>query len=139
MCRTAAVVVLASIASTHSDPAISASRWFCAAELSTGFKLNGKVWQSVDFTTDKSRYTISRDDQSQWVVQALGSRYPTHRCENTGTDAKVWLTCGGLGYGFVFREDSLRFQEFYGFGYLDGRDEPGNTPAITIGVCSEID
>ncbi|QKC83461.1 hypothetical protein EB232_19240 [Mesorhizobium sp. NZP2077] len=67
----------------------------------------------------------------------LGNDYPTHQCKNDlPPGGKIHLVCGGLGFGFVFNEATLRFQQFYGFGFIDG--DSAETPAITIGKCSSI-
>jgi hypothetical protein len=117
-----------------------ASQFFCAADLSTGFKLQSSGWSSVDFTVKDMRYTIAPQDSggTDYTVTKLGDKSPSHRCKNNlPPGGKIHLVCGGLGYGFIFNERELRFQEYYGIGFVNG-DAPGNTPSITIGKCSPI-
>lgn len=33
----------------------------------------------------------------------------------------------------------LRFMNVYPRGYVDGKDQEGNTPAITVGQCVKLD
>lgn len=116
----------------------SASQFFCAATHSTGFRLNDGKWRSVDFNIEPMRYVIAPDG-AEYTVTKLGQQFPFHRCQNTmPAGQQIHLICGGLGYGWLFSERTLRFQEYYGIGYIDGEDKGGNTPSITIGTCSRI-
>ncbi|PWJ87390.1 hypothetical protein C8D77_117106 [Mesorhizobium loti] len=117
-----------------------AGQFFCAADLSTGFKFTGTGWLSTNFIVTDMRFTIAPADSSgsTYTVTKLGEAYPTHRCTNDlPPGGPIHLLCGGLGSGFVFNEATLRFQETYGFGFIDG-DSTQDTPAITIGKCSSI-
>ncbi len=41
-------------------------------------------------------------------------------------------------YNFHMDLDNLRYQEIYGYGYVDGMDRPTDTPSIAIGKCVKV-
>jgi hypothetical protein len=46
--------------------------------------------------------------------------------------------CEATLYEYIINLETLRFLEVYARGYVDGRDEEGNSPSITVGKCSRI-
>lgn len=52
-------------------------------------------------------------------------------------DGDINIVCGGLFSGFVLNIETLRFQQVYGYGYVDDRPI-NNTPSITAGKCSVL-
>ncbi|PZV36651.1 hypothetical protein [Mesorhizobium kowhaii] len=97
-------------------------------------------WPPTNFTVKDDRFIIAPTGSSGtlYTVTKIGENYPTQECKNDlPPGGKIHLVCGGLGSGFVFNEATLRFQQFYGFGFIVG-DSAENTPAITIGKCSAI-
>ena len=125
-------------------PTAIAQSFFCVAELSAGFKWKDSKWISTTFTTEDDRYVIrpidNGDESESFGVFRMGNEYPIHKCRNsTGSTEKLHLVCGGLGYGFIFNQEHLRFQDYYGIGYVSGQDGSANTPSLTAGRCSRIE
>ena len=123
-----------------SSPAMS-SEWLCVPFKSTGYKWANETWQSVDFNTPHT-FLVAEVPAYPWLggevgihVTKVGDANPNYRCPAFQGDQ---IACGGLGMGFVFNRESLRYQELYGFGYIDGSDAPGNTPYLEIGKCSPL-
>jgi hypothetical protein len=116
-------------------------------EQSTGFKWDGQRWTSTKFTAENDKFVVQQVPERNLMgeivnfeVTMFGETVPRHRCFRSSYDGKPSqiIICGGLGWGFQMNTKSLRYQEFYGIGYLDGEDKPGNTPSLTIGRCSRI-
>jgi hypothetical protein len=124
-------------------PALAQENLVCIANKSTGFAWNGSDWVSTDFRIDQKKYMVksvpvysTSEGQVNFEVSEFGNDFPSHRCFKTKeSDA---MACGGLGWGFVMNFKMLRFQEYYGIGYVHGPDQPGNTPALTIGTCAKM-
>lgn len=121
-------------------PALGAE-WLCVPDQATGFKWIDGAWQDVTFDTPHT-YLIKEVPEYELggmfvalEVTQIGRANPTHRCPPIVGEQ---VACGGLGMGFVFNRATLRYQEYYGFGYVDGGDSPENTPAIEIGKCSPL-
>lgn len=111
--------------------------YLCLADMSTGYRLVEDNWEFARFDVSKIKLIIKPTPEigpNFYQVIKVGSASAQHSlCELVG----VSLTCGGLGFGFIMNTHFLRFQEFYGIGYVHG-DMPGNTPSITIGRCSPL-
>jgi hypothetical protein len=123
-------------------------QYICIGEQATGFNWDGKRWVSASFNTANEKFLVQeiqpeRDvlgDEYNVVVKKFGENRNMHTCKReTFRGTKVpQFVCGGLGYGMVINTKSLRYQEYYGLGYVDGDDKPGNTPSITIGRCTRL-
>lgn len=143
---TKSLMLAALLASAYASPALAEGETLlCVGELSTGFRLDGKNWTIAKFNTDKDRYVVKPvklKDYSgspvNYEVTQLGEQYAIHECFRAEGNAGIEMVCGGLGMGFIVNFKTLRYQETYGIGYLDGEDKPGNTPAISIGKCSPL-
>lgn len=128
-------------------PARSAQQFLCLGDKSTGFKWNGTEWAITKFSTKDDRF-ILQEKQKPLVWQGRTFTYEVKRfgdrqagellCEANETSGNLRLICGGLGSGILFDSGSMRFHELYGLGYVDGKDAPGNTPALTIGTCTRL-
>lgn len=139
------LIITLPIALAMVPAANAAGSFFCKGELSTGFRWDGSKWAIAKFTTENDQYLIRPykaplyPDETYGVYR-MGEEYPRHICKNTKEPGYgIHLVCGGLGYGFIFSEEKLRFQDYYGIGYISGEDGDANTPALTIGKCSPID
>jgi hypothetical protein len=124
-------------------PALAQETLVCVADKSTGFSWNGSSWITSDFNTGNQKYLVKpvpeygTDFKVNYEIRAFGSDVAKHRCFRKEGWSEV--TCGGLHFwGFMLNFESLRFQEYYGVGYVDGRDSVENTPALTIGTCSKM-
>lgn len=121
----------------------AATDWICVPDMSTGFKWKSTRWESVNFNTDHT-YIVSEVPSYDWLgaqigaeVNRPGSPYAEYRCEGSIPDNGV-LVCGAPAMNFIFNSGTLRYQEYYGIGFLDGSDTEGNTPFIEIGKCSAL-
>jgi hypothetical protein len=124
-------------------------QYLCVADQSTGFKWEGNRWVSQSFNVQNDRFVfqevperkglVSSDDVN-FIVKRLGSADELFQCSRfvSKTFKGNRVVCGGLGYGMVMDTKSLRYQEFYGMGFIEGTDQPGNTPNITIGKCTRL-
>lgn len=137
-------VALAIVAA--STAANAGEGWICVEELSAGlryFPEPGK-WKSVRLIAD-DKYLIrkwSEDDftiflpKNEWVVLLLGNLTPDYTC---GSISELgYLNCTGIFGTMHMNPKTLRFVNIYNFGYIDGRDEPGNTPSISAGTCAPM-
>jgi hypothetical protein len=127
---------LAATAFVISGPALADASYLCIGDLSTGFRYDGERWTTTTFNVDNDKFAVKVVGVKVEVTR-IGSSYPIHQCDLYAEDA-VQFACGGLGYGFVMNFQSLRFQDFYGIGYVDGKDDSPDTPATTIGKCSPL-
>jgi hypothetical protein len=50
-----------------------------------------------------------------------------------------FVECQDEFYHIRFNKKNLRYSRFYLFGFVDGKDNAGNTPHVEIGKCSRID
>lgn len=117
--------------------------WLCVPEMSTGFKWMNDRWESVNFNTPH-QYVLAEVEPYEMgtetiglEVTEIGKDYPAHRCPPL---ANIQVACGGLGMGFIFNVEALRYQELFGFGYVDGGEADGETgtPYLEIGKCSPL-
>lgn len=67
-------------------------------------------------------------------VKQFGKDAPLFRCTRPGNGNRI--VCGGLGTGMLIDMGTMRYQELYGFGYINGVDKDANTPSLTIGTCA---
>jgi uncharacterized protein YerC len=116
----------------------------CLADLSTGFQFKNGNWTIANFTTGNDRFIVKPLTQQErliqpfnYIVTRIGESTATHECNRRPDSSQ--MICGGLGIGMIVNFTTLRFQEIYGLGFIDGNDRPGgDTPAMTIGKCSKV-
>lgn len=115
----------------------------CLADLSTGFRFENGNWNIARFTTGNDRFLVrpltdnERVNSSfNYIITRIGESTPSHECLRRPGSSRI--ICGGLGLGMIVDFATLRFQEVYGRGFIDGIDGPGDTPSITIGKCSKV-
>jgi hypothetical protein len=120
----------------------------CTTDLAVGFNFDesSRAWQPTTFR-DRNRYivrTLSEAEQNSrflpdsgkhaWGVFEGDNEFPTYRCDEVGG----YMFCDRQAMGnFQFDMQSLRFQKYYAFGYVGGRDSNEDTPAIEIGRCKQ--
>lgn len=135
------------IAMTAPTIAIAQEQFICLGEKATGFKWNGKDWAIANFTVNDDKFLVQEVSPRELLgktftfeVKRFGRNDIHFQCERykTPTYTSTRIICGGLGYGMLIDTQSLRFQEIYSMGYIDGKDDDANTPSITIGTCSRI-
>ncbi|MET3970828.1 hypothetical protein [Bradyrhizobium sp. S3.9.1] len=132
------------IVSVMAVPVSAAETYVCVGEQSTGFKRNGSAWERAGFHANEKFVISQGETQKDYVVKQTGSDKIVHSCTRnalTMPDGKSFLwpdmICGGLAYNFAFNFETLRFQQFYGIGYIAG-DVSSDTPYIMIGKCTKL-
>src|SRR5262245_65466236 len=126
------------------SPAAALEKYLCIADQSTGFKWDGSEWVTASFRIDNMKfvvYEVAGNAEVNFEVKQVGEEFPRHSCNGRRFEQEYYpaMACGGLGFGFVMSFKTLRFQDYYGIGYVHGPDEPGNTPSLTIGKCSKLE
>jgi hypothetical protein len=140
-------LLLAALLVSATNVGASAESYVCVADHSTGFKWNGNSWEPARFSVDRKKYVVTdaTDDARAaghtHIVKEISSNRIVHRCtRKTLPDGKpsLQMPCGGMGYGFVFNFETLRFDEIYTYGYVEADDSNDNTPQMTIGKCTKL-
>ncbi|MEE1611860.1 hypothetical protein [Microvirga sp. CF3016] len=141
------LIALATVLVIRPDTASAFEQYLCIGEKATGFNWNGSAWVQATFKVDNDKFLIQETEPTELLgktfnveVKRFGSDRVLHQCERGEYSGKKSnrIICGGLGYGMLIDAKSLRYQEFYGIGYIDGKDEPGNTPSLTLGTCTRL-
>ena len=127
------------------ESALAEEQLICVGDKATGFKWTGRSWAEASFHVSKDKFLVQEIAPIEMLgatytfkVQKFGEKVPTIHCTRHGEPKNWRLICGGLGYGMMIDSKSMRFQEVYGLGYIDGEDAPGNTPSLTIGTCVRL-
>jgi hypothetical protein len=123
---------------------VASDKLFCVAEQSVGYKFESGKWVFSLFALDTSKYIVQpskgKNDsvtEYNYTVTRIGSNDPSHHCYRK--DNEIQISCGGLGIGIIINFEKLRFQEIYGFGFVQGFDNGEHTPYLKIGRCTKID
>lgn len=139
-------LLLAALLISVTAPGASAESFLCVADYSAGFKWNGKTWEPARFGVEQKYVIADATNDARAVgythiVKDIGSNRVAHRCTRKPLpDGKPsgQMACGGMGYGFIFNFETLRFNEVHTIGYIDGDDSNENTPYMTIGKCTKL-
>jgi len=121
--------------------AAEVDRFFCVADKSTGFKFQDDKWGYAQFDVSGSKYTIAPSARTPGAfdIYKFGEQYPLlEACSNHRNTGDIYLICGGANWGVIFNEGAMRYQYYYGLGYVAGRDAQSDTPFIEIGRCSRL-
>lgn len=132
--------------------------YFCTSEAAGGISYNSpaKQWEGTVFKPTvkfilKMQYQGTKTDE-------LNVQYDLYRvkiadygqnfslpCVQLNHDGDiVWyskegmLVCTTFANDLRFNPVNLRFLEFYQYGFLDGKDNNDDTPAISGGTCTKI-
>ena len=115
-------------------PVFSQTAYLCVPSKSTGFAFDGRTWTNATFNIEKEKKLLKvNGNSSEWLD--LGQQ---NGMLCGGFSANGVLSCNLVFGELWFNKKTLRYMETYLAGYVDGRDEKGNTPYITIGKCSPI-
>lgn len=112
----------------------------CIEKAATGFAFEGGDWKSVNFKAN-DKFLIQEIEKDKllgvnpftYTVKKFGEKTTFLYCKRPSSN----LVCGGLGYGFVLNFENMRYQYYYGIGYLEESGE-SNTPLISIGECTTL-
>ena len=128
------------------SPALGLDQYLCIGEQSTGFMLKNGKWSRVKFNVDKDRYLVKEvppykllNETVNFVVQRFGETGNHLTCNRakSGDYVSSRILCGGLMFGMIVDTKTMRFQELFGSGYIQG-DNDGVTPSLTIGTCAKL-
>jgi hypothetical protein len=123
-------------------PALAQEQFLCIPDQSTGFRFSDGRWARVGFRTEE-KYLVRRakEDEARlpakWVVIEVGNDFPMTWCEDDFGDGD-WLYWDGGLTTWRMSKKTLRFMAVYLYGYVDGKDNNDNTPALYIGKCSAL-
>jgi hypothetical protein len=134
------------------QPALAQLHYECKADAAVGFAFDesARSWRSTNFQA-RGRYIIRQliSDEMQnefiipkgstWGVFTDQFKTPRFGCPEPKTSVyESGLHCGLRWDEFEFDPNPLRYQTNYLGGYVDGRDNNEDTPAIEIGRCKAI-
>lgn len=129
------------------DVAVAADQFLCVSEQSTGFRWKNGSWRQEDFKVGEKYLVVAVPEYEHfgekvnYEIRTFGSDKVEHRCRGDDPVSNEYGTsimCGGVGYGLRMDTKTMRFQEVFGLGYVEGWDKPESTPAFTIGTCSRL-
>ncbi len=115
---------------------IAQDSYLCVSEASGGvaYDSNQKKWIGTKFRTENEKIILIKKD-SQWKLKDFGFSF-----ENDCGEISEYgtLRCN-IAFGeFLFNSKTRRYLKSYTVGYVDGRDNNNDTPAVTIGKCSPL-
>lgn len=113
----------------------------CIAEQSIGFSYNEArdKWEAALFDVSDDKYTFRKSQDGTYQFVEFGERYPLVRC--SGINAYGFGICSDSLHDLTINVKSLRYQLIYPVGYAVAPsrvDQPGDTPSIEIGKCTEL-
>jgi hypothetical protein len=121
------------------------TRYLCVMDKATGFSYDKSgSWQSTDFKVEEKYLVTPRPKNFSdelipsdvaWLVTAVGEKRPKYFCKEDFNKIG-YLSCKGLFSEFKMSRATMRFQSYYGNGYVS--DEKMDTPYVAIGKCSKI-
>jgi hypothetical protein len=118
-------------------------QFLCVGTKATGFEWSGKDWVQRNFKVDDDKWLVQevkprelRGESFNYEASKLGENRGGVACQRQKGSSRI--LCGGLAHGILIDVETMRYHEVYGFGYIDGQDRDGNTPAITLGKCTRI-
>ncbi len=136
-------LLLASVANAATGDQVT--RYLCVMEKATGFSYDkGGSWQSTDFEVEEKYLVTPRPknfadelipSDVAWLVTAVGKKRPEYLCKDDFNKIG-YLSCKGLFSEFKMSRATMRFQTYYGNGYVS--DEKADTPYVAIGKCSPL-
>ena len=125
--------------------AFSQEAFICLPSSKTGFvfNVNTKNWDQANFKTSDEKKILKRNGK-KWEWRIFGRKDGWSDCG--GDDFGVGedfnsagvIFCSVFGGHMRMNKNSLRYIETYELGFIDGKDQTGNTPLIGIGTCSPL-
>ena len=116
-------------------------RYLCEEEAVGGLRYDTTTtkWRGVNFNAN-DKYIISKPitggmwEHRPFVITEVGESFPSGWCPLPFNE-NGYLSCEMYGE-FIFNKDTMRFLNFYEFGYLDGIDDNNDNPSVAAGKCS---
>jgi hypothetical protein len=138
--------------------------FLCVPELASGirFDMARRRWTHGQFRTNGNSIVVKVEVSGRGEVDLFGElvhvteyavsvsklgEQNSEICIDNGSSKGIdvhisnngLIRCSTGLLDFKVNLGTMRYLEVYANGYIDGRDEEGNTPAITVGKCSRID
>jgi len=128
------VLILIGFLPLHSAVAQESHTWVCSLDKVTGFIFKDGNWVSTDFAAN-SKFIIRGIE----TKRSRGTIYQLRSAESENWSAcdvdDEYVSCP-FPTEVLFDTRTLRFLWSYRAGYIDGRDDNQNSPAIGIGTCA---
>ena len=125
--------------------AFSQEAYICLPSKKTGFAFNlsTKSWEQINFKTNEEKKILKKNGM-KWEWRIFGSKDDWSDCGGDGFgqggdfNSSGFIFCTVLGGHMRMSKNTLRYVETYELGFIDGKDQTGNTPLIGIGTCSPL-
>lgn len=125
--------------------AFSQEAYICMPSKKTGFVFNtsSKSWEQTNFKTSEEKKILKRNGKN-WEWRIFGSKDDWGNCggddfgQGGDFNSAGFIFCSLVGGHMRMSKNSLRYIETYELGFVDGKDQTGNTPLIGIGTCSPL-
>jgi hypothetical protein len=125
--------------------AISQEAYICLPSKKTGyiFNVSSKSWEQANFKTNEEKKILKKNGM-KWEWRIFGEKHGYSDCGGDGFgkgddfNSAGFIFCSIIGGHVRMNKNSLRYIETYEIGFIDGKDQSGNTPLIEIGTCSPL-
>jgi len=158
----AAILIACVPLSTANAQLVKDASYFCVAEvvgglaydagmkkwIATSFRAEKKFVLRLKFLTNRVEKSVFNQDETVYdynvTITEAGSNF-AGPCLGRGQKHVTvrplgWLLCHGADlHEYRFDLDTNRFLAAYLHGYIDGKDNNNNTPAVLGGTCTKID
>lgn len=131
-----------------SSPGSAGEKFLCVTDKATGFHWNGASWETAEMNPNNEKFLVQEFDEprvrpdGKWTHRAskLGEDAGGLLCERVqGDDDTVEIWCGGIIRNMMMNPKTLRFQRYFGWGYVSGRDEKDSGTFTAIGTCTKLE
>lgn len=112
----------------------------CVTEAVSGvsYDSSSKKWRSTAFKNNNEKHFLI-ENKGEWKYKTFEDFFEA-KCNHyrIGSTQEFRLICPILEGEFRYGSSKKRFLSSYLVGYFDGSDNNNNTPAVSIGTCTEI-
>lgn len=118
-------------------------RYLCTSKATGGVAYSDMTgeWEGTKFISNSETFIVTDtyegddlDANASFYIIRVGQDFASGYCEE-GFGTTDVLRCNRFG-PFYLNRRTLRFMDFYAFGYIDGVDDKANTPSVAIGECA---
>lgn len=131
------------VSATTSDASAPGRSYLCVADQATGFKWQAERWSAARFDPVPMKFLLrpipptSLDPLATHGVFQMGHASIQILCQPFPTAKDNSLLCGYPGFSLQFVERTMRFEYYFGLGYISGDETTESyTPHIAIGKCT---
>jgi hypothetical protein len=128
--------IIGAILLSAATVAVAQDAYLCVPSKITGFSYNSstKLWEQTSFRIGDEKKLLKKVG-NQWEWRSFGKQFG-QKCGQMSDYG--WINCDLIFGTMRFNKNELRYLETYTAGYIDGKNNDDNTPAITIGTCSPL-